>query len=49
MQALGWGFPAERFAWSAVQLGSDGVEVCAGVDRQVGYTQIDTSESFAKG
>lgn len=27
MQALGWGFPVERFAWSAVELGSDGVEV----------------------
>ncbi|MCX4461425.1 hypothetical protein OOK58_01770 [Streptomyces sp. NBC_01728] len=30
MQALGWGFPAERFAWLAVELGGDGVEVLAG-------------------
>jgi hypothetical protein len=26
MQALGWGFPAERLAWSAVEFGGDGVE-----------------------
>jgi len=26
----------ERFAWSAVEFGSDGVEVLAGVDGQVG-------------
>lgn len=36
MQALDWGFPVERFAWAAVELGGDGVEVCAGVDGQVG-------------
>ncbi|GAB7030114.1 hypothetical protein JCM4914_15750 [Streptomyces platensis subsp. malvinus] len=26
MQALGWGFPAERFAWAAVEFGGDGTE-----------------------
>jgi hypothetical protein len=25
MQMLGWEFPAERFAWAAVELGGDGV------------------------
>ncbi len=33
MQALGWGFPAGLFAWAAVEFGSHGVEVFAGVDR----------------
>lgn len=36
MQTLGWGFPAERFAWAAVELGGDGVQVLAAVDGQVG-------------
>jgi alkanesulfonate monooxygenase SsuD/methylene tetrahydromethanopterin reductase-like flavin-dependent oxidoreductase (luciferase family) len=35
-QALGWGFPAERLAWSAVQLGGGLVQVLARVDGQVG-------------
>ncbi len=36
MQALGWGFPAERFAWAAIELVCDGDEVLGGVDGQVG-------------
>ncbi len=35
MQALGWGFPAERFAWAAVD-GCDSGQVFAPVDREVG-------------
>lgn len=29
MQALGWGFPAERFAWAATEFGRDGVKIPA--------------------
>lgn len=36
MQALGWGFPAERFAWAVIQFSSDAVEVFAGVGGEVG-------------
>lgn len=36
MQTLGWGFPAERLAWAAVELGCDGVQVLAVVHRKVG-------------
>lgn len=32
MQALGWGFPAERFAWAAVELVGDGGQVLGAVD-----------------
>ena len=32
MQTLGWGFPAERFAWATVEFGGDGVEVLTAVD-----------------
>jgi len=34
-QALGWGVPAERFAWAAVELGGDRGEVVGAVDREV--------------
>ncbi|MEZ0090866.1 hypothetical protein ABH925_002025 [Streptacidiphilus sp. EB129] len=33
MQALGWGFAAERFARAAVEFGGDGVQVFAGIRR----------------
>lgn len=33
MQALGWGFPAERFACAAVEFGGDGGQVVAGANR----------------
>lgn len=39
MQTLGWGFPAERLAWAAVEFGCDGVQgvqVLAVVHRKVG-------------
>ena len=36
MQALGWGFPAERFAWAAVEFGGYRVQVLPAVDGQVG-------------
>jgi hypothetical protein len=36
MQALGWGFQVERFAWAAVELGGNGVEVFTAVGGQVG-------------
>jgi hypothetical protein len=36
MQALGWGFPVERFAWATVEFGGDGGELLAGVEGQVG-------------
>jgi hypothetical protein len=35
MRALGWGLPAERSAWSAIQFGGDGIEALPGVDGQV--------------
>lgn len=30
MQALGWDFPVERFAWAAVEFGGDGAEAIGG-------------------
>jgi hypothetical protein len=36
MQTLGWGFPAERLAWAAVEFGCDGVQVLAVAHRKVG-------------
>src|SRR5215208_7729412 len=36
MQTLGWGFPAQRFAWSAVELLGDVFEVGRLVHREVG-------------
>ena len=33
MQSLGWGFPAECFAWAAVEFGSDAIEVFVAVNR----------------
>src|SRR3954465_858931 len=35
MQALGWGFPAQRFAWSTVELLGDVLEVGGTVHREV--------------
>ena len=35
-KTLGWGFPAERFAWPGVELGGDGGQIGAGVAPQVG-------------
>ncbi|MDJ0380156.1 hypothetical protein [Streptomyces sp. G-G2] len=32
MQALGWGSPAERSVWAAVEFGCDGGEVVSAVD-----------------
>ncbi|SDN02439.1 hypothetical protein SAMN05444921_11787 [Streptomyces wuyuanensis] len=40
MQALGWGFPAERFAWAAVELVGDGGQVIgAWTDRSGGLAR----------
>jgi len=34
-QALGWGVPAERFAWAVVEFGGDEREVFDAVDGEV--------------
>lgn len=35
MRTLGWGFPAERFVWAAVELVGDRAEMFGGADGQV--------------
>ncbi|MGW6813228.1 hypothetical protein [Nocardia sp. NPDC055050] len=40
MQTLGWGFPAERFAWSPVELGSDRIQTRRVVDGENARQQI---------
>lgn len=36
MQALGWGFPVERFAWASVDFGGDGGQVFGAVGGEIG-------------
>jgi hypothetical protein len=45
MQALGWGSPAERFAWAAVELGGNAVEVLVGVDAMAERWSLTTGRS----
>jgi hypothetical protein len=49
MQALGWGVPAERFAWAAVEFGGDGVEVVAGEGGQIGALGEELAEQAVGG
>jgi hypothetical protein len=39
-ETLGWGFPPERFAWSAIETGGDGGEVCSAMAGQIGGERV---------